>query len=93
MIRNGLSTRLAGVTFFLGCGKEGAQWTLPLARFHLPVQTVLLPLVASDFLGIFQKTVRGPVSARFPYFSPFNRFAPSMSGCHPYTSETMNLSI
>ena len=32
-------------------------------------------------------------SVRPPYFSPFNRRAPSRSGCHPYTSVTMKLSM
>ena len=32
-----------------------------------------------------------PVPARSPYCSPFRRCMPSTSGCHPYTSVTMNL--
>jgi hypothetical protein len=35
----------------------------------------------------------GPISAGWPCYSLFSRRMPSMSGCHPYTSETMNLSI
>jgi hypothetical protein len=43
--------------------------------------------------GRFLRLTGGPVSEGLPYFSPFSRLMPSMSGCHPYTSETMNLSI
>jgi hypothetical protein len=33
---------------------------------------------------------RTSMAASGPYFSLFNRREPSMSGCHPYTNETMN---
>jgi len=34
-----------------------------------------------------------PVSGRLPYPSPFSRREPSRIWCHPYTSETMKLSM
>jgi len=68
VIRNGFITlQLAAVTFFLGCGNEGTQGALLLTLFHIPVQAVLHPLVASKFLGILQKTVGVSVLERiFP---------------------------
>jgi hypothetical protein len=36
---------------------------------------------------------RRPSLGKMRYFCPFSRRKPSMSGCHPYTSVTMNLSI
>ena len=52
-------------------------------------------LMKKEFQSIHRlpTEIRIPVSARFPCYSLFSRRMPSMSGCHPNTSVTMQLSM